>query len=104
MPISRLVAVSFRPASSVLSRTLASTGRVDLVDTARLTTDRPRARFSCMTDSFTSASLHFRRIRHLRHSSHCPRSEVQGGIPRRRWPGGPTVVGVYLLPIFSLRH
>src|SRR6187455_3203534 len=58
MPISRLVAVSFRPASSVLSRTLARTGSVLRLDTARLTTDRPRARFSCMTESFTSGSLH----------------------------------------------
>src|SRR4029077_7712647 len=58
MPISRLVAVSLSPASSVLSRTLARTGSVLRFETARLTTDRPRARFSCMTESFTSASLH----------------------------------------------
>ena len=43
-----------RPPSSVLRRTLASTGRVLLLETARLTTPRPRARFSCMTESFTS--------------------------------------------------
>src|SRR6266576_6620443 len=58
MPISRFVAVSLRPASSVLSRTLARTGSVLRLDTARLTTDRPRARFSCMTESFTLGSLH----------------------------------------------
>src|SRR6186997_233624 len=54
MPISRLVAVSLRPASSVRSRTLASTGRELRLLTARLTVDRPRARFSCITESFTS--------------------------------------------------
>ncbi len=43
-----------RPPSSVLSRTLASTGSVLLLETARLTTPRPRARFSCITESFTS--------------------------------------------------
>src|SRR5882672_3673578 len=56
MPISRFVAVSFSPASSVLSRTLVRTGN-ERFETARLTTDRPRARFSCMTDSFTLGSL-----------------------------------------------
>src|SRR6476469_839665 len=56
MPISRLVAVSFRPPSSVFRRTFVRTGR-ERFETARLTTDRPRARFSCMTDSFTSGSL-----------------------------------------------
>ena len=55
IPISRFVAVSLRPASSVLSRTFASTGSVLRVETARLTTDRPRARFSCITESFTWA-------------------------------------------------
>src|SRR6185436_322836 len=53
----RFVAVSLRPASSVLSRTLARTGSVLRFETARLTTDRPRARFSCMTESFTLGSL-----------------------------------------------
>jgi hypothetical protein len=57
IPISRLVAVSLRPASSVRSRTLASTGRVLRLETARETTDRPRARFSCMTESFTGGGL-----------------------------------------------
>jgi hypothetical protein len=28
------------------------------LDTARLTIDNPRARFSCITESFTWASLH----------------------------------------------
>ena len=55
IPISRFVAVSLRPASSVLRRTLARTGRVLRDETARLATARPRARFSCMTDSFTWA-------------------------------------------------
>src|SRR6266511_5564453 len=54
MPISRLVAVNLSPASSVRRRTLARTGSVLRVETARLATDRPRARFSCMTESFTS--------------------------------------------------
>ena len=53
MPISRLVAVSLRPASSVLRRTLLSTGSVLREETARETTDSPRARFSCITESFT---------------------------------------------------
>src|SRR5262245_38927604 len=59
MPISRLVAVSLRPASSVRSRTLASTGRVLRLEPALDTTDRPRARSSCMTESFTSGCLQF---------------------------------------------
>ena len=54
IPISRFVAVSLRPASSVRSSTFARTGSVLRVDTARLTTASPRARFSCMTESFTS--------------------------------------------------
>ena len=70
------------------------------LDTARLTTDRPRARFSCMTDSFTSASLHFRRIRHPRLSSHCPRSEVQGG-PRRQRSGGLAASSVRIFSLSS---
>src|SRR5512143_1088282 len=57
MPISRFVAVSLRPASSVRSRTFASTGRVLRLETARDTTVRPRARFSCMTESFTGGGL-----------------------------------------------
>ena len=57
MPISRFVAVSLRPASSVRSRTFASTGSVLRLETARETTERPRARFSCMTESFTSGCL-----------------------------------------------
>ncbi len=57
IPISRFVAVSLRPASSVRIRTLPRTGRVLRDETARLTTDRPRARFSCMTETFTSGSL-----------------------------------------------
>jgi hypothetical protein len=60
IPISRFVAVSFRPASSVLSRTFVRTGS-DRFETARLTTDRPRARFSCMTESFTWAYSSSRR-------------------------------------------
>src|SRR6266576_6892197 len=56
IPISRFVAVSFRPPSSVLSRTFVRTGS-ERFETARLTTDRPRARFSCMTESFTVVSL-----------------------------------------------
>src|SRR4051812_29059223 len=57
MPISRFVAVSLSPASSVRSRTLASTGSVLRLETALETTDRPRARFSCITESFTSGCL-----------------------------------------------
>src|SRR3954447_19070360 len=57
MPISRFVAVSLSPASSVRRRTLASTGKVLRLLTALLTTCRPRARFSCMTESFTSLEL-----------------------------------------------
>jgi hypothetical protein len=52
MPISRFVAVSFSPPSSVRSRTLARTGRVARLATARLTIPSPRARFSCMTEMF----------------------------------------------------
>jgi len=57
MPISRFVAVSLRPASSVRRRTFASTGSVLRLETALETTERPRARFSCMTESFTSGCL-----------------------------------------------
>jgi hypothetical protein len=56
IPISRLVAVSFRPPSCVLSSTLASTGNVARLLTARLTTPSPRARFSCMTETFIVTS------------------------------------------------
>src|SRR3990170_3250542 len=45
------------PAASVRSRTLARTGSVLRELTARLTTWRPRARFSCITDSFTVDGL-----------------------------------------------
>jgi hypothetical protein len=49
------------------SRTLASTGSVlRLRDRARLTTDRPRARFSCMTESFTSCVTPLARARGAR--------------------------------------
>src|SRR5687768_6718498 len=54
IPISRLVAVSLRPASSVRNRTFASTGSVLRLLTARLTVCSPRARFSCIRESFTS--------------------------------------------------
>ena len=57
MPISRLVAVRRRPPSWVLRSTLDRTGNVARLLTARLTRDRPRARFSCIKDSFTSGVL-----------------------------------------------
>ena len=57
MPISRLVAVRRRPPSWVLRSTLDRTGNVARLLTARLTRDRPRARFSCIKDSFTSGGL-----------------------------------------------
>src|SRR6476620_11563090 len=93
MPISRLVAVSLRPPSSVLSRTLARTGSVLRLETARLTTDRPRARFSCMTESLTSGSLHLA-------------SRVTAGRVGRRSGAIPTGgrIGGYLLSFFYLRH
>src|SRR5688572_17561172 len=56
IPISRLVAVSLSPEFSVLSSTLASTGRVARLLTARLTVPRPRARFSCITEMFMPTS------------------------------------------------
>ncbi len=46
MPISRLVAESFKRPWSVASRMLLSTGNVERVATARPTTDKPLARFS----------------------------------------------------------
>ena len=102
IPISRLVAVSLSPASSVLSRTLARTGRVLRLETARLTTDRPRARFSCMTESFTSGSLHTRR----RVGPRVAAGRPAVGSPRagpavrdRAWSGRG-----YLPSIFSSRH
>ena len=49
--------MSLSPASSVRMSTLPRTGSVLRDDTARLTTDRPRARFSCITETFTSGSL-----------------------------------------------
>ncbi len=58
IPISRLVAVSFSPEFSVLRSTLASTGSVARLLTARLTVWSPRARFSCITETFIWTSLH----------------------------------------------
>ena len=57
MPISRFVAVRRSPPSWVRMRTLDRTGSVARLLTARLTTDRPLARFSCIKDSFTSGAL-----------------------------------------------
>src|SRR5690242_9662448 len=85
MPISRFVAVSLRPASSVRSRTLASTGRVLRLETALETTERPRARFSCMTESFTSGCL-------------------QVGRAVRRWPVDLRVESGTYLDIHHHRH
>ena len=56
MPISRFVAVSLRPASCVFSKTLARTGSVARLLTARLTVWSPRARFSCITEMFMTTS------------------------------------------------
>ncbi len=94
MPISRLVAVSFRPASSVRSSTLASTGRELRPLTARLTTDRPRARFSCITESFTSglpAPRYRVGIFSSRHHHHGvdgvdDRSSARSWAERQGWP------------------
>ena len=99
IPISRLVAVSLSPASSVLSRTLARTGSVLRFDTARLTTDRPRARFSCMTESFTSGSLHVAWADRRRGSAgSCGRrsgsAEASGRPGDRAWS---VVVGIFSL-------
>src|SRR4029078_6849237 len=103
MPISRLVAVSLSPASSVLSRTLARTGRVLRLETARLTTDRPRARVSCMDESLTSGSLQ------LAMDQDPGWSEVTGRSVRARGAGGhPTqrrgVGGIFSLSSYSLIH
>ena len=99
-PISRLVAVSLSPASSVLSRTLASTGSVLRLETARLTTDRPRARFSCMTESLTSGSLQLGRVRAVA----AARVPVGSSAMGRGCPEPVSVGRGYLLSIFSLRH
>ena len=56
IPISRLVAVSLRPELSVFSSTLARTGSVARLLTARLTVWSPRARFSCITETFMPTS------------------------------------------------
>src|SRR4051812_31404694 len=96
MPISRLVAVSLRPASSVFRRTLARTGSVERVETARLTTDRPRARFSCMTESFTWGTPAQRESPLGRVAA---RSAVRSIAAR-----GSVCLCSYLPPIFSPRH
>ena len=57
MPISRFVAVRRRPPSWVRRSTFVSTGRLARPLTARLTRERPRARFSCIKDSFTTVVL-----------------------------------------------
>ena len=57
MPSSRLVAERRKRPSSVATNTLASTGRVLRVDTARETMLRPWARFSCRTDTFIVGTL-----------------------------------------------
>src|SRR6188768_3781556 len=101
MPISRLVAVSLRPASSVLSRTLARTGRVLRLETARLTTDRPRARFSCMTESLTWVHSNFEAAGSRAGGGLSDgRGDAPLAIDRRISRGS----GGYLLSIFSLRH
>ena len=77
---------------------MASTGRVLRLETARETTERPRARFSCMTESFTSGCL----------------QQLRGGRAAacRRRPGVPAIGrlarggirGWNDRPIFSFRH
>src|SRR5262245_38960416 len=93
MPISRFVAVSLRPASSVLRRTLARTGRVLRLETARLTTDRPRARFSCMTDSLTWAHSNSMGIAWIPRTADAEPVRVAGRMVRG-----------YLLSFLPLRH
>src|SRR6478752_9575904 len=101
MPISRFVAVSLRPASSVRRRTFASTGRVLRLETARDTTDRPRARFSCMTESFTCGVS-----RGLPERMGVDRSVVEDpGDPTRTTFRGQVVYRVeWLVSIFSFHH
>src|SRR5690242_1030406 len=89
MPISRFVAVSLSPASSVFRSTFVRTGR-ERFETARLTTERPRARFSCMTDSFTLDSL--------------PQVTEPGRSGGERGRADRSMGRGYLLPIFSSRH
>src|SRR5262245_1240831 len=96
-PISRFVVVRRRPPSSVLSRTLARTGRVLRLETARLAAPRPRARFSCMTESFTSGPLQERGG---------SRKVVREGCAAQA-PGPREVASyrcAYLPRFFSLRH
>ena len=57
MPSSRLVADSFSRPLSVASRMLPSTGRVLRAATARETTLRPLAKFSCRQDTFMRHSV-----------------------------------------------
>ena len=96
-PISRFVVVRRRPPSSVLRRTFASTGSVLLLETARLTTPRPRARFSCMTESFTSGPLHGRGQSRGSRSKGCV---AQGS----RALAKPRQSYVYLPSFFYVRH
>src|SRR3990170_2574306 len=63
IPISRLVAERRRRPPSVASRILLSTGSVLRREAARLTTPRPRARFSCRQETFIAADSSERKAR-----------------------------------------
>src|SRR3990170_6526988 len=102
MPISRLVAVSFSPASSVLSRTLARTGSVLRLETARVTTDRPRARFSCMTESLTDALQFDDQARRAGGWPGRRTGRVLGTGLRTPRPGAGWVVGIFSLSSHSV--
>ena len=69
---------------------MASTGSVLRLETARETTERPRARFSCITESFTSG---------------CPQVQARGeGSLADRALAGSRRESLVDRPIFSFRH
>jgi hypothetical protein len=82
-----------------LSRTFVRTGS-ERFETARLTTDRPRARFSCMTESFTSGSLQLA----VGAPRAVPRVDGDRIVDRIQAAGLGRTIGGYLLSIFSFRH
>jgi hypothetical protein len=86
-----------------LRRTLARTGRVLRLETARLTTDRPRARFSCMTESLTSMALQSMSVARDGVRRRGPKVQALLVAGRKARPGSdPSVVGIFPLSSHSV--